>query len=44
LADAKIEQPAYYLLRPDGHVGLCGGVLDADAMRRYFAEQMHAVA
>jgi hypothetical protein len=44
LTDAKIEPPSYYLLRPDGHVGLCGGVFDADAMRRYFAEQMHAVA
>ena len=40
LARAGIPQPSFYLVRPDGHVGLCGGRLDADAMRRYFSEAL----
>jgi len=30
----------FFLLRPDGHIGLCGGVVDAAAVRRYFAENL----
>jgi hypothetical protein len=30
--------PTFYLLRPDGHVGLAGGRLDATAVTRYFGE------
>jgi 2-polyprenyl-6-methoxyphenol hydroxylase-like FAD-dependent oxidoreductase len=41
LARAQIPQPSFYLLRPDGHVGLCGGRLEADAVTRYVAEQLH---
>ena len=40
LARAGIPQPSFYLVRPDGHVGLCGGRLDADAVRRYFSEAL----
>ena len=29
LARAQIVQPSFYLLRPDGHVGLCGVHLEA---------------
>lgn len=38
LARAGIPQPSFYLLRPDGHVGLCGRTTDAMAIRRYLAE------
>ena len=37
LARAQIAQPSFYLLRPDGHVGLCGARLDAAAIERYTA-------
>jgi hypothetical protein len=30
--------PAFYLLRPDGHVGLAGRELEATAVTRYLAE------
>ena len=33
-------QPSFYLLRPDGHIGLCGTRLDAAALARYAAEQL----
>jgi 2-polyprenyl-6-methoxyphenol hydroxylase-like FAD-dependent oxidoreductase len=35
LASAGISQPSFYLLRPDGHVGLCGPGFDLSAIRRY---------
>jgi 2-polyprenyl-6-methoxyphenol hydroxylase-like FAD-dependent oxidoreductase len=38
LAEASITGPAYYLLRPDGHVGLAGGRLDEAAVRQWFAD------
>jgi 2-polyprenyl-6-methoxyphenol hydroxylase-like FAD-dependent oxidoreductase len=40
LARAGIPQPSFYLLRPDGHVGLAGTQLDVDQIRRYFAERV----
>ena len=40
LARAGIARPSYYLLRPDGHVGLCGTRLDAAALRRYAADTL----
>lgn len=40
LAGAGIALLAFYLLRPDGHVGLCGAVFDAEVARRYFVEQV----
>jgi 2-polyprenyl-6-methoxyphenol hydroxylase-like FAD-dependent oxidoreductase len=36
LARARITGPAYYLLRPDGHVGLAGGAFDAVEVKRWF--------
>jgi FAD binding domain len=41
LARAKIPQTSFYLLRPDGYVGLCGGTLDADSIASYFRETLH---
>ena len=38
LARVRISGPSFYLLRPDGHVGLAGGRLEADAVARYLAE------
>jgi hypothetical protein len=35
LARVGIPQPSFYLIRPDGHVGLCGKTADATAIRRY---------
>lgn len=37
LARHGIRGPAFYLLRPDGHVGLAGGPLDLEAVKRYLA-------
>jgi hypothetical protein len=37
LGRAAISGPAFYLLRPDGHVGLAGSRLDPAALRRWFA-------
>jgi hypothetical protein len=44
LARAKVPQPSFYLLRPDGHVGLCGTSFDAAAIKRYLAERAHLTA
>jgi 2-polyprenyl-6-methoxyphenol hydroxylase-like FAD-dependent oxidoreductase len=37
LAQAGIGTPAFYLLRPDGHIGLAGVRFDAAAVARYLA-------
>jgi 2-polyprenyl-6-methoxyphenol hydroxylase-like FAD-dependent oxidoreductase len=37
LARAQIAGPCFYLLRPDGHVGLAGTRFDAAAVTRYLA-------
>jgi 2-polyprenyl-6-methoxyphenol hydroxylase-like FAD-dependent oxidoreductase len=41
LARVHISQPSFYLLRPDGHVGLAGIRLDAAAASRYVSERLH---
>ncbi len=38
LAAVSITGPSYYLLRPDGHVGLAGTNADAGALRRWFSD------
>lgn len=38
LARARIPKPSFYLLRPDGHVGLAGAQLDAPSLVMYLAE------
>jgi len=40
LARAQITRPSFYLLRPDGHVGLCGERLKAAAVARYASERL----
>src|SRR4030095_355392 len=42
-ARAHVPRSAFYLLRPDGHVGLCGRTLDAAGLRRYFATNLALV-
>jgi 2-polyprenyl-6-methoxyphenol hydroxylase-like FAD-dependent oxidoreductase len=39
LARVGITAPAFYLLRPDGHVGLAGTRCDAGTVRRYLSER-----
>jgi hypothetical protein len=41
LARAQVPQPSFYLLRPDGHVGVTGTHLDDAAVNRYVAERLH---
>jgi hypothetical protein len=40
LARLHIPRPSFYLLRPDGHVGLCGSRCDATAIARYVSERL----
>jgi 2-polyprenyl-6-methoxyphenol hydroxylase-like FAD-dependent oxidoreductase len=40
LARVHIPQPAFYLLRPDGHVGLAGTRLEAAAVTRYLSQRL----
>jgi 2-polyprenyl-6-methoxyphenol hydroxylase-like FAD-dependent oxidoreductase len=40
LQRANIAQPSFYLLRPDGHVGLCGDRLSPGAIGAYLAHQV----
>lgn len=39
LARAGIAGPAFYLLRPDGHVGLAGTRVDVEVIQRYLAQR-----
>ena len=44
LARARVPSPSFYLLRPDGHIGLCGVRLEAGAVASYFAGLLRAGA
>ena len=39
-----IPRPSFYLLRPDGYIGLCGAGLEAAAVKRYLSEHLHMKA
>jgi 2-polyprenyl-6-methoxyphenol hydroxylase-like FAD-dependent oxidoreductase len=39
-ARAHVPRSAFFLLRPDGHIGVCGRVVDAAAIRGYFVERL----
>ena len=41
LARARIPRPSFYLVRPDGYIGLCGGRLEGGALGRYLSERLH---
>ena len=40
-ARVQIPRPSFYLVRPDGHVGLCGVRLDQAVLKRYVSERAH---
>ena len=40
LARARIPKPSYYLLRPDGHVGLAGTRPEPAALTRYLVDRL----
>ena len=40
LAHAQIPRTSFYLVRPDGYIGLCGGPLDVPAIEDYLARTM----
>jgi 2-polyprenyl-6-methoxyphenol hydroxylase-like FAD-dependent oxidoreductase len=44
LSRVDVPRPSFYLLRPDGHVGLAGVRLEADAVMRYLAERLETRA
>jgi 2-polyprenyl-6-methoxyphenol hydroxylase-like FAD-dependent oxidoreductase len=41
LARVHIPSPSFYLLRPDGHVGLAGTRLEPAAAARYLSDRLH---
>ena len=40
----RLPAPGFYLLRPDGHVGLVGATFDVDAVTRYLAATIGAAS
>ena len=40
LTRTHIPKPSFFLLRPDGHIGLAGARLEADALTRYLTERL----
>jgi len=41
LSRAQIPQPSFYLIRPDGYIGLCGTRLETGGLRAYFAQNLY---
>ena len=41
LARQHLPKPSFFLLRPDGHVGLCGTRLEHAEVKRYLSENLH---
>jgi 2-polyprenyl-6-methoxyphenol hydroxylase-like FAD-dependent oxidoreductase len=41
LARVEISQPSFFLIRPDGYVGLCGKLFEADSFRAYITQNLH---
>jgi 2-polyprenyl-6-methoxyphenol hydroxylase-like FAD-dependent oxidoreductase len=40
LQRAQIPQPSFFLIRPDGYIGLCGTRLDASGTREYLSQNL----
>jgi hypothetical protein len=40
LSRVQIPQPSFYLIRPDGYIGLCGTRLETGDLRAYFAQNL----
>jgi len=40
LASAGIPTPSFYLVRPDGHIAMCGTRIDPAALERYVGERL----
>jgi 2-polyprenyl-6-methoxyphenol hydroxylase-like FAD-dependent oxidoreductase len=38
---AKIPRPSFFLIRPDGYIGLCGTSCDAKAVRSYASQNLY---
>jgi 2-polyprenyl-6-methoxyphenol hydroxylase-like FAD-dependent oxidoreductase len=43
LARVQIPRPSFYLVRPDGYVGLCGEHLEVPVVARYASERLRIV-
>jgi 2-polyprenyl-6-methoxyphenol hydroxylase-like FAD-dependent oxidoreductase len=41
LQRTRVPRPSFYLVRPDGYIGLCGSRCDVDAIKKYMAENLH---
>jgi hypothetical protein len=44
LARAQIPQPSFYLIRPDGYIGLCGKIAQADEIAKYAEKNLQLEA
>jgi 2-polyprenyl-6-methoxyphenol hydroxylase-like FAD-dependent oxidoreductase len=44
LARAQVPKPSFYLIRPDGYVGLCGRRFAVDSAREYASQSLHLSA
>ena len=44
LARAQIPQPSFYLIRPDGYIGLCGKIAQADEIAEYAEKNLQLEA
>ncbi|QJR09768.1 6-methylpretetramide 4-monooxygenase [Usitatibacter rugosus] len=40
LAESGIAKPSFYLVRPDGHIGLCGTRLETAELQRYYGTRV----
>jgi len=43
LQRTQIPQPSFFLIRPDGYIGLCGASLDVAGTRDYLLRNLHLV-
>jgi hypothetical protein len=44
LTRAHIPRPSFYLLRPDGHIGLAGARLEVATVTRYVSERLYVAS